>query len=90
MANKKKSQAAIDAQSMLDHPNESKVRVTINLDGDVLEEVKKMAKNEGDKYQPWLNKFLRSVLLSRDTFASKIKDDVVKEIEASYGLKKII
>jgi len=88
MGNKKYSQAAIDAQKMLDNPRDSKVRVTINLDGDILEEIKSMAQKDGDKYQPWLNKFLRKVLFSEESFANKIKQDLLLELESQYRLKK--
>lgn len=64
MAKNKISKAAQDAQAMLDNPQDVKVRVTINLDGDLLDAIKERAAADGLKYQPWLNAFLRKVVLN--------------------------
>ena len=54
-------------ESILD-PSNQKVRVNIWLDGDVLQEIKKLAKKEDGpnaKYQTFLNRFLRRALVEK-------------------------
>lgn len=43
-------------------PEHTKVRITMWLDGDVLAEVRRRAGAEGEKYQTWINRKLRSTL----------------------------
>lgn len=46
-------------------PQEVKLKVTIYLDGDVLLEVRRRAKNEGKRYQTMINESLRDLFLNQ-------------------------
>ncbi len=54
---------------------DAKFKITIYLDGDVLVKLRKSAEEDGSKYQPFLNKLLRRVLLEEKT-------DLEKRLEA--------
>lgn len=43
--------------------DEGQFRMTLWIDLDVLKEIKHLAEQDGSKYQPWLNKKLREVIL---------------------------
>ncbi len=74
MDKKKEKNFLIDADDAFDaNESEKKVRITINLDGDILEAIKYKASVEGLKYQPWLNSFLRSALLGERTIESRVE-----------------
>lgn len=44
-------------------PRKVKFRVTMFLDLDLVEEIRHRAAADGDKYQPWINRLLRRVIL---------------------------
>lgn len=44
-------------------PKNVKVRITTSVDLDVIEELKRQAANEGEKYQTLLNSYLRASVL---------------------------
>ena len=53
--------------------NQAKVKVTIYLDGDVLENARKTAKKEHVKYQALINSILRKALLHEGQAEDRIK-----------------
>lgn len=52
---------------------QAKVKVTIYLDGDVLENAREIAKKEHVKYQALINSILRKALLHEDQSEDRIK-----------------
>ncbi len=46
-------------------PQEAKLKITIYLDGDLLLEVRRQAKNAGKKYQTMINESLRDAFLNQ-------------------------
>ena len=64
----------------------SKVKITINFDSDVLDEIKKMADDMGSPYQTLLNKIVKDSL-KRKRADEKRLDRLEKEVRA---LKKKI
>ena len=63
-----------------------KIKITINFDADILDEVKKLAKDTGSPYQTLLNKIVRDSLIQKRTQETRL-DRLEKEIQA---LKKRI
>ncbi len=57
----------------------SKVRVTINFDADILEDVRKMAKEIGSPYQTLLNKIVREAVIKKNEEESRL-DHIEAEI----------
>ena len=53
--------------------NQAKVKVTIYLDGDVVEHARKIAKKEHVKYQTLINSILRKSLLNESQAEERIK-----------------
>ena len=45
---------------------EQKIRITTMVDGDILDELKRQARERGIGYQTLINKYLRSVVLGPD------------------------
>ena len=62
-----------------------KIRVTINLDGDVLDKIKEIAEKDGLKYQPWLNSFLRKSLIEGPSI-----EDRLAKLEKDFYKKKTV
>lgn len=66
---------------------DAKVKISVYLDGDVLVGIRERAKEEGMKYQPYINKVLRAHLLEEPELA-KIQaklldmDELVQRVEA--------
>lgn len=58
-----------------------KVKITINFDSDILEEVKKLAENTGAAYQSLLNKIVRDSLIKKKAEETRL-DRLEKEIKA--------
>lgn len=63
-----------------------KVKITINFDADILDEIKKMANDMGSPYQTLLNKIVRDSVKQKKTQESRL-DRLEKELKA---LKKKI
>ena len=61
----------------------TKVKVTFNLDSDLLIKLKSIAKERSSKYQTLLNNLLREVLSRKNTF-----EDRFKKLEKEVGLLK--
>lgn len=59
----------------------SKVKITINFDADVLDEIKKMAEDMGSPYQTLLNKIVKDSLKCKKAEESRL-DRLEKEIKA--------
>ena len=58
---------------------EQKIRITTMIDGDVLDELKKQAKEQGVGYQTLINRYLRTLVLEADMEEVKaLVDSVVK------------
>lgn len=57
-----------------------KVKITINLDEDLLSELRRMAESMGTPYQTLLNKVLKDALLSKVDEGSRL-DRLEREIE---------
>lgn len=55
-----------------------KVKITCFLDADVLNALRIAAKEDGMKYQPYLNKILREVVLGEKNMLSKRMDALEK------------
>jgi predicted DNA binding CopG/RHH family protein len=53
-------------------------RMTMWIDLDLLKEIRKRAEKEGMKYQPWLNKKLREVVLGKP--ADPVVLDLIKRV----------
>ena len=53
-----------------------KFRVTMWMDLDVLDVIRKYAREDGMKYQTWLNRFLREQFLSKGLSAVGLNDRV--------------
>ena len=82
---KTKKTAADDLQAMLDNPQDVKVRITINLDADLLDAIKERAENERMKYQPWLNNFLRDQILSEEnSIESMIEKKILEFVKNGH------
>ena len=58
-----------------------KVKITINLDEDVLELVKKQAEESGTPYQSLINRLIRGALVENKEEAKRI-DRIERELEA--------
>ncbi len=57
-----------------------KVKITCFLDADVLKALRIAAKEDGMKYQPYLNKMLREVVLREKSMISKRMDALEKMV----------
>jgi predicted DNA binding CopG/RHH family protein len=44
------------------NPKNGKIRVTMWIELDLLDQVRKKAADEGEKYQPWIKKQLREIV----------------------------
>ncbi len=67
-------------------PRETKVKVTVYVDGDLVNRLRERAKEEGIKYQPYINKLLRQAMDEKP-----LLDDIqdrLKALEESVGIKK--
>jgi predicted DNA binding CopG/RHH family protein len=53
-------------------PRQAKFRVTMWVDLDLLDEVRKRAGADGMKYQPWINKKLRETILGENSLENRI------------------
>jgi predicted DNA binding CopG/RHH family protein len=53
-------------------------RMTMWIDLDLLREIRKLAEKDGMKYQPWLNKKLRDVILGKP--ADPVVLDLIKRV----------
>ena len=58
-----------------------KIKITINFDADVLDEVKKLAKGMGAPYQTFLNKIVKESLESRSLREDRLSR-LEKEVKA--------
>ncbi len=63
-----------------------KVKITINFDADVLNQVKELAENSGSPYQTLLNKIVKDSLIEKQAKESRL-DKLEREVKA---LKKKI
>lgn len=59
----------------------TKVKITINFDADILEEIKKMANDQGSPYQTLLNKIVRDSIKRKKSEESRL-DRLEKELKA--------
>ena len=57
-----------------------KIKITVNIDQDILLELRKMAKQSGTPYQSLLNRFLKEAVISKSNEESRL-DRLEKEIE---------
>ncbi len=60
--------------------NSKKVKITINVDEDILRELRRMADSMGTPYQTLLNKVLKDALLSKIDDGSRL-DRLERELE---------
>lgn len=61
------------------NPKETKFRVSMYLDLDVLDEIRKLAKNRGMPYQTYINQMLRDVVFGSE-MDEKIRTIVRQEL----------
>ncbi len=61
--------------------NAKKVKITINFDEDILDEIKKIAKEVGAPYQSFFNKFVREALAEREEKGGRLSK-LEKEVRA--------
>ena len=54
-------------------PRHGKFRVTMWMDLDLIDEVRKRAAQDGMKYQPWINKKLRATILGENSLEKRIE-----------------
>lgn len=54
-------------------PKEAKFRVTMWMDLDLVDEVRKRAAQDGMKYQPWINRKLRDAILGQNSLEKRIE-----------------
>jgi hypothetical protein len=67
----------------------SKIRITTMIDTDILDELKRRSKLEGDgRYQTYLNHFLREVLFKGADLDSKKMVEIVLELVRPDALKR--
>lgn len=66
--------------------NAKKIKITINFDSDILDQIKSLAAEAGAPYQSFLNKFLREALVGRETEEKRL-DKLEREVKK---LKKLI
>lgn len=59
----------------------SKVKITINFDADILDEIKRMAAAQGSPYQTLLNKIVRDSIKRKKSEESRL-DRLEKELKA--------
>ena len=52
----------------------NKIKVTFNLDEDIVERLKNLAEESGSKYQTLLNSILKEALFSRATYEERISN----------------
>lgn len=52
----------------------TKIKVTFNLDEDVVKKLKNLASDSGSKYQTLLNSILKEALFSRATYEERISN----------------
>ena len=57
-----------------------KVKITINFDADILDEIKDLAEKAGSPYQTLLNKMVRDALVKKNANESRL-DRLEKEIK---------
>ncbi len=80
--NKKISYGAVEAPEGFDNPKNHKVRVTMWMDGDLLEALKKHAEEVGAGYQTLAQKLLRDAISETESFAARLE-----RIEKALKLK---
>jgi predicted DNA binding CopG/RHH family protein len=61
--------------------NTKKVKITINFDSDILEEVKELAEEIGAPYQTLLNKIVRNAMMKKQSLSKRV-DKLEKELKA--------
>ena len=66
-----------------------KQRVTIMLDGDVIDEIKRLAEVNGLKYQPFLNKFLKEKLFGETTTYEMMINGMMKDKRFQVYIKNV-
>jgi hypothetical protein len=67
-------------------PKDVKVKVTVYIDGDIVDQLRDRAKQEGLKYQPYINKLLRQAVAEKPLL-EEIQDRLVA-LEENVGIKK--
>tara|TARA_Y100000296_G_C5045998_1_gene192304 strand:+ start:343 stop:612 length:270 start_codon:yes stop_codon:yes gene_type:complete len=82
------SKAADDLEKMINDEN-YKVRVTINLNAKVLDKIKKLAADDGQKYQPWLNNYLEGEFLNKDREKEKLIE-LFKDKQVIDALNQVV
>ncbi len=61
-----------EVEGSLDIKN-AKVKITLYVDGDVLEKVRSLAKKEQTKYQTLINRILRKTVLNENLLEDRIR-----------------
>ena len=72
-ATKKIEYGSVETPVGFDDPKNHKVRVTMWLDGDLLQELKKRAGEVGAGYQTYTQKLLRDAVFEKESFAKRIE-----------------
>jgi predicted DNA binding CopG/RHH family protein len=82
MTDKKQKLVEIDEELNLD---DAKFKVTLYLDGDVLRRAREEAAKQKMKYQPYLNRLLREILLGEKSSLEERVSRLEELIERKLG-----
>lgn len=81
---KKIEYGSVEAPQGFDDPKNHKVRVTMWLDGDLLQELKKRASEVGAGYQTYTQKVLRDSVFEKESFEKRL-EKVEKALKIKTG-----
>jgi predicted DNA binding CopG/RHH family protein len=71
--NKKIKYGSVEAPEGFDNPKNHKIRITMWMDGDVLQELKKRAAEVGAGYQTYAQKILRDAVLEKESLEKRLE-----------------